>query len=67
MRALNSKGSDAHMLLQIHDELLLEVPAGHPRQRRRARAEMFLQNVVSWNVPLGGHHPQWVNWQDVTK
>ena len=37
-RALDDAGSDARMLLTVHDELVLEVPEGERGRRRGARA-----------------------------
>ncbi len=56
----------AHMLLQIHDELLLEVPCEVEKETEKLVTEV-LQNVVSWNVPLVATTRVGKNWQEVTK
>jgi len=69
---LLQKGFDKHpewqarMILQIHDELLIEVP-----EHNAATVEKFvadtLQNSVNWNVPLVVTTRLGKTWDDVTK
>jgi DNA polymerase I len=65
-KALKEANIDAHMLLQIHDELLLEVPLDRVEETERLVARI-LQNVVSWNVPLVVTTRTGSDWQQVTK
>lgn len=65
-KALKHKNLEAKMLLQIHDELLLEVPKGQIEQTKEL-VHKVLESVVSWNVPLIVTTRQGANWQEVTK
>ena len=57
---------EAKILLQIHDELLIEVPK-EAEEQAQDLVTQILQNVVSWNVPLVATTRTGKNWQDVTK
>ncbi len=63
---LKKQVSGAHILLQIHDELLLEVPCEVEKETEKLVTQV-LQNVVSWNVPLVATTRVGRNWQEVTK
>jgi len=63
---LEKELSDVRMILQIHDELLLEVPE-HKKEQAQGIIKEVLENVVSWNVPLEVSIRSGLNWQEVTK
>jgi len=48
---LRTSGLDAHLLLQVHDELVLECPAGRV-EALRALLKEEMEGVVSLRVPL---------------
>ena len=56
----------ASILLQIHDELLLEVPCEEEKEVSDVTRQI-LEGVVSWNVPLEVTLRSGKNWQEVTK
>lgn len=57
---------DAHILLQIHDELLLSVSESYGQQIEEM-TKNTLQQVVSWNVPLVVTTRIGMSWKQVTK
>jgi DNA polymerase-1 len=57
---------DAHMLLQIHDELLIEVPLQQV-EKVESIVKSTLESVVSWDIPLEVTTRMGKNWQEVTK
>lgn len=64
--AFLEKSLDAHMILQIHDELLIEFRE-EDQQAVAAVVKQAMEEVVSWSIPLEialrvGH-----NWGEVTK
>ena len=50
-RALREQGLGSRMVLQIHDELMLEVPVEEIEPVKRILVEQ-MENVVSLSVPL---------------
>ena len=64
--ALTKQSPSAHMILQIHDELLLEVPREDAPQLEKLVAQV-LEQVVEWNVPLVVTTRRGNSWQEVTK
>lgn len=64
--AINKQNLSAKILLQIHDELLIEVAASEIDQTE-ILVQDILQNVVSWNVPLIITTRRGRDWQEVTK
>jgi DNA polymerase-1 len=50
-RALEDGGFRSRMLLQVHDELLLEVPEGE-RERLEALARRVMESAMTLDVPL---------------
>ena len=64
--ALTKQSPSAHMILQIHDELLLEVPREDAPQLEKLVAQV-LERVVEWNVPLVVTTRRGNSWQEVTK
>lgn len=58
--------SGTHMLLQIHDELLLEVPE-HQINDVEQLVKKTLESVVSWNIPLKVTTRVGRDWGEVTK
>jgi DNA polymerase-1 len=64
--AFKSKKLGAHMLLQIHDELLISVPESE-KAIVEAIVKKELESVVDWQVPLVVTTRFGANWKDVTK
>lgn len=65
-KALEDHNLKAKLILQIHDELILEVPSNELLQTERLVTEI-LQKVVECNVPLVVTTRSGQNWQEVTK
>jgi DNA polymerase I len=65
-KALRDNGLKAKIILQIHDELLLEVPEQEIEQTEKL-TQNVLQNIVTWNIPLIVTTRIGKNWQEVTK
>jgi len=63
---IEKQGLSSKILLQIHDELLLQVPL-----KEQAHMEQLIKNtlesVVDWNVPLEVSLARGFNWHEVTK
>ena len=57
---------EARMLLQIHDELLISVPA-QQAQEAQAITQKILEGVVDWTVPLAVTTRVGADWKEVTK
>jgi DNA polymerase I len=57
---------DAHMLLQIHDELLLTVPLHQVEVVSKVTKDV-LEHAVDWTVPLEVTPRSGINWKEVTK
>jgi len=57
---------NAHVLLQIHDELVIECPADQAEQLSEL-VKSKLENVVSWNIPLVVTTRIGPDWQSITK
>jgi DNA polymerase-1 len=64
--ALKDKNLKTHMLLQIHDELLISVPENEQKIVEPMVKEA-LESVVDWQVPLVVTTRFGANWKDVTK
>lgn len=64
--ALQRHGLPAHMVLQIHDELLLEVSEGHVHETGQV-VKQVLESVVDWPVRLIVNVRHGATWQEVTK
>ena len=64
--AFKSKKLDGHILLQIHDELLISVPENE-KTIVEAIVKKELESVVDWGVPLVVTTRFGANWKDVTK
>ena len=65
-KAFKERNLKAHMVLQIHDELLLEVPIDEQEETEKLVHEV-LEHVVSWNIPLLVTTRFGKDWQEVTK
>ncbi len=65
-RAIKEQQLGAHMILQIHDELLISVPQEHAEKAIKIIRET-LENVVSWTVPLLVTTNVGNDWKEVTK
>lgn len=64
--ALKKAGLHATLTLQIHDELLMSVPADELAATEKLTKEV-LEHVVSWNIPLVVTTRHGADWQQVTK
>lgn len=64
--ALQQKSPATKMLLQIHDELLLQVPEEQIIHVTEI-THNILQNVVQWDIPLVVTTRAGKNWQEATK
>jgi DNA polymerase-1 len=62
--ALAARGLRARMLLQVHDELLLEVPEAE-RDSVRALVPEIMESVVELGVPLRVDVKEGVDWSEV--
>ena len=49
--ALSAHDYDAHILLQIHDELVVETPANHA-EKVAALVKQAMEQAVTYPVPL---------------
>ena len=56
----------AHMLLQIHDELLISVPENEQKIVEKI-VKQELESVIDWQIPLMVTTRFGANWKDVTK
>lgn len=65
-KVLKEKGYSSKMILQIHDELLLEVLESEVEKVENLVKEV-LENIVTWNVPLLVTTRSGRDWQEVTK
>ncbi len=65
-KALKQHALSAHMLLQIHDELLISTPKASEKQVQELTCKA-LQEVVDWNVPLEVTTRSGDTWKEVTK
>lgn len=63
---LGTELPEAHILLQIHDELLISVPE-KDAQRAEQITKKVLEHVVDWNVPLEVTVRSGATWYDVSK
>ncbi len=64
--ALENQYPDAHILLQIHDELLISVPQVLAKEVE-VQVKRILEAVVDWNVPLKITTRKGATWHEVTK
>jgi DNA polymerase-1 len=66
VKAFRQHNIDAHLLLQIHDELLISV---HSNEQKAAEmlTKNMLEGIVNWNVPLRVTTRYGHTWKDVTK
>jgi DNA polymerase-1 len=64
--AFKKENIDAHLLLQIHDELLISVPRAQQQQAEQL-IKQVLENVVAWSVPLVVTMRVGNNWKEVSK
>ena len=65
-RSFRERGSEARLLLQIHDELLLEVPEA-ALDAEREHLVHCMQEVVSLEVPLLVSASSGSDWYDASK
>lgn len=63
---LNSAQLTAKILLQIHDELIIEVPKTELKETE-ILVKQTLESVVDWNIPLLVETKTGENWNKVTK
>lgn len=64
--ALRTAGLSAAMILQIHDELLIEVPQAE-KEQTEALVRGVLEGVVAWSIPLQVTTRFGTDWGQVTK
>ena len=64
--ALKNAGLGAQILLQIHDELLLQVPENQI-EVTSALVKQVLEHVVDWKIPLNVSLRVGASWKEVTK
>jgi DNA polymerase-1 len=64
--AFEDKGLDAKLILQIHDELLIEVRKDDLQDIQRL-VQSKMEHIVDWNVPLKVTMRAGNNWGEVTK
>ena len=65
-KAFAEHNINAHILLQIHDELLLSVPE-EQKERAQEITKQVLESVVDWSVPLQVTTRIGASWKEVTK
>jgi DNA polymerase-1 len=63
-RVLAERGLRARMLLQVHDELLLEVPEAE-REAVRALVPEVMESVMTLDVPLRVEVKEGLDWSEV--
>jgi DNA polymerase-1 len=63
-RALRDRGLRARILLQVHDELLFELPVSEIDAVARLAKEI-MENVVELKVPLGVEESVGPNWEEL--
>ena len=63
-RALTDAGATSRMLLQVHDELVLEVARGRARRRREARPSRDGRTPSRLDVPLDVNVGVGHSWHD---
>ncbi|MCF7900171.1 DNA polymerase I [Candidatus Babeliales bacterium] len=63
-KVLKEKGFDAHMLLQIHDEILVTVAKGQV-DSVKISIKSALESVVDWEIPLIVDVNEGNNWREV--
>jgi DNA polymerase-1 len=62
--ALANAGLDARMILQVHDELVFDCPAGEIQQTARI-VRRIMEGVLSLSVPLIADAKQGENWEEM--
>jgi len=65
-KQLKTKNLQSKILLQIHDELLIEVPESELEEVQKLTLDV-LENIVDWDVPLKVGIKSGTDWQAVTK
>lgn len=60
------EGIDAHIVLQIHDELLIMAPEEHI-ESTSSLVQDVLEQVVDWDIPLAVTMRRGHDWKEVTK
>ena len=63
-KVLKAKGFDAHILLQIHDEVLVTVAKDQVDSVQR-EIKLALESVVDWEIPLTVDVNEGSNWREV--
>jgi DNA polymerase I len=63
---LKQSGIDAHIILQIHDELLVSVPQDKAEIVEKMVTDT-LEHIVAWNVPLQVKTRRGFDWKEVSK
>jgi DNA polymerase-1 len=65
-RRLKKEGYDSNLILQIHDEILLEVPNDEVKSVEKLIKEEMV-SVVAWKIPLSVTIRTGKNWAKITK
>jgi DNA polymerase-1 len=60
------KGLEARMILQIHDELIVELPLGEVEIVEKT-VKKCMEGVVSWEIPLLVSTRTGRDWAEITK
>jgi len=63
--ALEKAGLGAHMLLQVHDELVLEVPKGELEKTSKL-VQKVMASAYELDIPLSTEARWGPNWDDMT-
>lgn len=63
---LNAKNLDAHIIVQIHDELLVTASLEHASQVEMLM-KTALEQIVSWSIPLVATTRSGSSWKEVSK
>ena len=63
---LKNRGMETKMILQVHDELIFDVPAGELEQAKQMVRE-YMENALQLDVPLVVDLKTGPNWYDVKK
>jgi DNA polymerase-1 len=63
-KRINSSGSDAKMILQVHDELVFEVPQKEVKRLKKMIVEE-MEHVIDLDVPLSVSISEGLNWAEL--
>ena len=63
-QALSAQGYKSRLILQVHDELIVEAPHGEEAQSVAALVRREMEGVVALDVPLSADVSTGGNWYD---